>query len=89
MSSEVIQNRLPTAPTAPTARRVRVPLNDITNTISYVEPAAVLHNIVFVPTRTSLVVETITSYVNTISPEEMEKIRMIKRKQLKKQLKRL
>lgn len=80
MSSEVIQHRLPAAPSVR-----RLPLKDITNTISYVEPVAVLHNIVISPSRTSLVVKTTTAtYVNTISPEEMEKIRMRKRKQLKR-----
>ena len=42
MSSEIVDNNL----TFPTRR---VPLKDLTNTISYVEPDLVLHNIVVVP----------------------------------------
>lgn len=77
MSSEIVDNNL----TVPTRR---VPLKDLTNTISYVEPDLVLHNIVVVPNRKSFVVDNTTSYVSAISAEEMEKIRMRKRKQLKR-----
>jgi len=67
----------------------RVPLKDITNTVSYVEPpiVAVSHNsVVFSSSparRTSSHVVEVSS-ASSISQEEIEKIRMKKRKQLKR-----
>jgi hypothetical protein len=65
----------------------RVPLKDITNTVSYVEPIVVVsdNSVVFsAPARrtSSHVVE--VSSASSISQEEIEKIRMKKRKQLKR-----
>lgn len=76
MLTEVMQNRPPVSR--------RVPLKDITNTIYYVEPAILVsHNsVVTVPTRTSHIID--ATYTYTLSPEEIEKIRMKKRKQLKR-----
>jgi len=62
----------------------RVPLKDITNTIYYVEPAIVVsHNsVVSAPARTSYIIDTTST--GSLSSEEIQKIRMKKRKQLKR-----